>query len=511
MPSKALLNRMYFSALSPVNRLPAIAEPAGLFGSDELDRLALDCGWSAETHGGRSVLVMGSDPERHAVVALRLGAERVHMLAPEDVPDTQARSTAAALGVPFERSVGGAEQMGDMPVSSVLVLTDPDWLGDDPWLITERLKACLKVMRDRFFLRCERARGLSMMERISFSSLSRSERALACGEILARLFHNVLVVRRVMPEVDDLWYRAEVSREAARVLSPLPHVTPLDISLSKGLNYIELVSVAGELRALKVLPFNSPLERLGDDAFDGLMESLSRIEQSIIALPQPIGPRYRGAGLDGRPRILIPYIDIDATRAIDEATVAASLILLRRSLRSVGGDHVERLREVSDRVPAFGLDEISDGARRQIEMLGLAGICRASAERMRDYDRSLEDCVIHGDPHFGNIVSDRRGGYHIIDLDLMRTGTAFSDLLMGLATNAGSPDTMIDAVDRLKVEEGREPLRFDFDFTIMQILGWLVVDQHNGWETAPEKLRTITDAISKLSLLSERYDGAQSA
>ncbi|MBP0615827.1 phosphotransferase [Jiella sp. KSK16Y-1] len=472
-----------------------------------LDRLALDCGWSRETHGGVSVLVAGSNPEKYAALALRLGAASVHMLAPKSVSDARVRVMAERLGIPFVRSIGGPRQIADMPPSFVVVMSDPSWLGKTEPLMTERLKACLKVMRGRVFVRCDRARPALLAGRIFRTSLTKSARAVECGEILARLFHNVLMVRRPTPNAGDIWYRAEVSREAARVLSAIKHATPLDIGLSKGLNYIELVSVAGELKALKVVPRDSPIARLDDATFDQLMQTLSGVEPSILSRPEPIGPHYRGRGLDGLARLLVPYIDIDDTSKIDDATVLECLLKLRQVLRAAQESHVHGLREVSDRIPPFSLDEITDQARQTFEGLGLAEICRAAAIRMADYDRSLEDCVIHGDPHWGNIVKDKSGRYQFIDLDLMRTGTAFSDLLMGAATLDGPIEAMADALLRLEEEEGRLATRFDFDFTIMQFVGWLVVDKYQGWDTAPDKLRTVSEAIRKLDLLAQTRAG----
>jgi SAM-dependent methyltransferase len=260
-----------------------------------------------------------------------------------------------------------------------------------------------------------------------------------------------------------------------------------------GRNAIELVTTTKGPKLLKTLAPNSILPKVQIEQFDRFFAHLYKRDSRALILPQEIEGHYRFQAVDGRCFMVFPYIGHLEARLRPGGIKAPILgqmneavLRLIRDFSTAPADLVDAFRAETPRLPLpdpeiclFAKSAFDNNVHHYIDR---------SASRIEHYDRRLEDSICHMDLQSGNFVRESDAVTRITDVDLIRSGTKFSDYLAFAAFNAVPAEMMTEGLQEVASIVGRSLTEFDIDFSIAHILGFMRVSRSLAPESKPLKL-----------------------
>ncbi len=227
------------------------------------------------------------------------------------------------------------------------------------------------------------------------------------------------------------------------------------------------------------MPKSSTLVRLEDENFEDLCNFLNQSKECVIVPPERIGNSYRSQEMNEEYYMLFSfagalgdYFPIRQTPSHVDNPLSMA-IALRRQLIETPKEVFESMKNACKALPAFDFNNLKSTLLAAIHESGLGGFCSQVYNRLLNYDRKLEDALVHNDMQTGNMVMDGDGQRRIVDIDLMRTGTAYSDLLTCALYIGASPKELKIALLELEKINARSLNQFDIDFSVGSTLLWL--------------------------------------
>ena len=445
----------------------------------------IELGWDEAGFAGRSVLDVGGGAGSLAVRACQLGAASVRSV------DVQAplvdflAGVADLHGLPIRAErLGFAElEASEHEADVVLCMAVLHWVVSQRGTSLDAAVAKLaSLARETLYL--EMPWDVTEPSLASRGELDAADYgAELVLRALGRHFERVEIVRFMtyfgrMPGSRRVLVRADGRRVDGAVLAAVPDARPLGLSMSRGSNPSSMLASPDGMLVLKSLPRESVLPHLEPGALARFAEHLASAEEGTVVAPLPIGGAYVATGADGRARMLFPFVgDLGSYHPVvlPHPPIRAPLEVAARAgrvLASLPADVVAEFRRHSGRVLPVGTDELGAPFAAELERRGLIEPLADSFARMIDYDAALEDAVVHHDMQVGNMLTDAAGRDRLLDLDLVRSGPAYADVLACVAYTGTGAAELDAALEAMRAAGVRALRAFDVDFSLATILGW---------------------------------------
>jgi hypothetical protein len=330
---------------------------------------------------------------------------------------------------------------------------------------------------------------------------------------LSRHFAEVRMVRFMtyfgnMKDSKRVLIRAAQRRPASLPLSGMADANLLDISMMRGASAVELVTTLKGPKVLKRLPPSCTLARLDDAGLEVLCKFLASIPRATLAPPERIGAGYRYKAEDGRYYMLFPFVgrlgDFFPARKLPRAVTSPLDVALavRDDLRKAPAAVIDVVRQISHPCPLGDIDAISGDIASAVAEAGLADFCRASFARASALDRGHEEALIHNDMQIGNMVINQQGNSRMVDIDLLRTGTPYQDLLTCAIYNGVDADTLRRAIVRQAKDEARTVTGLDIDVSVANTVAWLTAFGASGKAMSKRQLSIYLSGLRSMEAVS---------
>lgn len=445
----------------------------------------MELGWQADEFTGKTVLDIGANSGVLSLYAHQLGATRVHST---DVQQPLVDFFSAVVvrhGLPITVERRGFDTLDPAKHAAdiVCLMEVLHWLVDQGLTVEDSVARVSALTRETLYLETPWDVREPSIARKGIVREDQYNMELIVRE-LARHFSDVRIVRfmtyfGMMKDSKRVLIRATGRRAMALPLVRMRDANLVDVPMVRGPNQVELVTTPLGPRVLKRLPPNSALSRLDDASVEALCAHLAALPNPVLVPPERLGTTYRFIGLDRRAYMLFPFVGRLANYFPDRRTPEAAsdplalAVALRKDMRSVPRALVDKLRAVCGPMPAVHVDAIPGEAAAAVAGSDVGDLCRQAALRIADYDRSREDAVCHADMQSGNMVVAPDGEARLVDLDLIRTGTPYTDVLSCAIYTGASADELRAAIGQLAAREARPLEQFDIDFSVAQSVAWL--------------------------------------
>jgi hypothetical protein len=279
--------------------------------------------------------------------------------------------------------------------------------------------------------------------------------------------------------------RVLISARKKRASSlPLRHIRDAnisDISLSRGVNPSYLVTTTKGAKVLKTIPPHSVFARLGAKDLAQLAAFLNAGgPQSVIVPPEDMGGRICQIEEDGKAYMMFPFVG-DLARLFPQVTpmpVAKDPLPLALGLfKHFSQVSAELLAPVhalhAPLLPVTAVD-IPAPFDQAIAENGLNDFIDIASRIMTGMAPESYDGLLHGDMQLGNMIEDATGRGRLVDLDLLRSGPAYSDLLCCAVHTNQSLGNLKAALDEAATHYARPVAAADIAFSTHLVLTWCV-------------------------------------
>jgi SAM-dependent methyltransferase len=252
------------------------------------------------------------------------------------------------------------------------------------------------------------------------------------------------------------------------------------IALGGGRNEAHLVSARSGLKVLKVLGRESALLRLDDGTIAKLGDFLSApAAREVLVGPQLLGDSYLKIEEDGHAYMLFPFVghlqDYYPERrtpapAKSPIKAAAKLVTF---LSGAPQEIIKQLRAATLPPKPANLNAYPDNIRKSLQVPSRARFIALVNERIAGYDRLREDTLIHNDLQLANFVAGADGQDYIVDIDLIRSGPLYADLLTCCVYLGMKHEDIAAAYADLRPRLTRDCDMLDVAFAAATCLMWL--------------------------------------
>lgn len=463
-----------------------VYDPATLIPENEATVVRLlELGWTAEDFAGKTVLDIGCNTGALSIHAHKLGAKSIHSTDVQEPLVEFFTAVAANHKLPVEVERKGFWQLKPEKDSAdiVLFMEVLHWIVDQGGRVDDAIAHLASITNETLYLETPWDVKEPSIARKAIVTEDQYNIELIMRE-LAKHFRSVSFVRFMtyfgnMANSKRVLLKATGRRPSSLPMKVFAEANLVDFSLARGPNRIELVTTRGGPKVLKTLPAGAPISKLSAETFNALFADLHARNASTLVLPEKIGEDYRSIGPEGRTYMLFPYVGklehVYPTWRLPSPLTSMfdAAVRLRAELAVIPKTIIDEVRAVTPTLPKASVDILAatKGAFEtgSEDYRFLEQAC-AGADA---YDRNREDAIAHSDLQQGNAILDAKGLCRFIDLDLLRTGTAYSDLLTCVIYNGFSYDQLAEGVDKLAKTNLRAIDRFDVDFSVVQTLGWL--------------------------------------
>ena len=470
----------------------------------------IELGWDESAFAGKSVLDVGGGAGLLAVRACRLGATTVRSVDVQRPLVDFLAGVAELHGLPIlaERRAFAELEAPAHEADVVLCMETLHWVVSQGTSLDAAIARLASLTRHTLYL--ETPWDVTEPSLAKGGGLGADDYdAELVLRALGRHFERVRVVRFMtyfgrMPGSRRVLLEASGRRAQSALLGSIPDAQSLDVSLSRGSNPSCMLASPDGVLVLKTLPPESILADVDPATLARFAEHLAGVEDGLVVAPLPIGGRHVATDPDGRHHMLFPFVGDLATyypEPRSHAGVDSALGVALRSARAMAGlprDVVAEFRRVSRRVRPCRVDELGTRFAADLERLGLVGPLEASFGRMVDYPAELEDAVVHHDMQLGNMLTDPDGRERLLDLDLVRSGPVYSDILTCVAYLGAGADELELAFEGMRRAGARPPRAFDVDFSLATILKWARAVSMQGVELPDEQHEAVMAGLATL-------------
>lgn len=283
------------------------------------------------------------------------------------------------------------------------------------------------------------------------------------------------------------------------------------IALGGGLNEAHLVSARSGLKVLKALGRESTLLRLDDGTMAKLCDFLSApAARDILVGPQLLGDSYLKNEEDGQAYMLFPFVGHLSdyyperrTPAPAQAPIKAAANLVA-FLSGAPQDIIEQLRAATRPPKPAKLEAYPADIRKALEVPSRARFIASVNEQIAGYDRAREDTLIHNDLQLANFVAGADGRDYIVDIDLMRSGPLYADLLTCCVYLGAKQKDISAAYADLRPRLNRDCDMLDVAFAAATCLMWLDARSKLGPALHKSEMKLFLTGLDGLADFSSR-------
>jgi len=445
----------------------------------------MELGWKTSEFSNRTVLDIGANTGMLSIYALQLGASRVHSIDVQQPLVDFFSTVVTRHRLPITVEQRNFDQLDPCSHAAdiVCLMEVLHWLVDQGMTVEDSVARVAALTRETLYLETPwdvrepsiSSKGIVREDQYNMELLFRE---------LSHHFRDVRIVCfttyfGMMKDSKRVLIRASGRREMGLPLVLMRGANLVDISMVRGPNQVELVTTPQGLKVIKRLPSESVLSRLDEETVEALCAHLAALPSSVLVSPELLGENFRFVDFDQRTYMLFPFVGRLANyfperrppEDVNEPLAIA--VALRNNLRFVPRVLVEKIHAACGPISVVHIDCVAGKPAAAVTRSNVGELCRQAALRIVNYDRSREDTLCHSDMQGGNMVITYSGKARIVDLDLIRTGTPYSDLLCCAIYSGASINALQSAIELLANQEERPLEQFDIDFSVVQTVGWL--------------------------------------
>ena len=282
-----------------------------------------------------------------------------------------------------------------------------------------------------------------------------------------------------MKDSKRILIKASKKRIPQAPLSKIPNIGFLDVELQRGINSISLITSGDKLKVLKKIPNHSIFNKLSNQEIENLLSILGGGE--LIPKPICVGGSYVHKNISGDSFMLFPFVGklenlfpknkLNQIDAQENPLYIASLC--RNYFREANSELINKISEVSEPLYEKEIPNIiklidRDGKWEDITPFLL---------HLYTFNDSLKeikfDAIIHGDLQFGNMVEDHNCNVHLVDLDNIRSGTIYSEILIAALYSGSNIEELKSVLASVELLENRSLSKLDVIFSGCYFFGWI--------------------------------------
>jgi 23S rRNA U2552 (ribose-2'-O)-methylase RlmE/FtsJ len=477
----------------------------------------MELGWAEADFLGKTVLDIGANSGALSIHAHRLGATSIHAVDVQ-VPLVEFISAVAKLHklpIKVERralfDLNAREHAADV----VCFMEVLHWIVDQGGSVARAIEHVASLTRDTLYIETPWDIHEPSIARAGKISADQYNMELIMRE-LSRHFHDVQFVRFMtyfgtMPNSKRVLLKASKPRTLSLAVTSAGEANLVDIFLKPSSRDVALVTTVRGPAVLKRLPAESNMGRYQPEVVDALCRFLTGLRDPAIVPPLRIGQDFRYDAADGHRYMMFPFVGDLGTYFVSRAAPApvadpiAAAVALRQDLRQAPAALVSQLRDGTAAIPVVNFDGLQGTLPDRIRTGSAGALCRAALGRMAGYDRRREDALTHNDVQGGNMVTGPNGKARVVDIDWMRTGTPYSDLLSCAIYCGSALSPLLAGLATLKLAESRPLEQFDIDFSVAQALKWVEVVTTKSLPIPEQQVETILRGLATLAQLSEAH------
>lgn len=302
---------------------------------------------------------------------------------------------------------------------------------------------------------------------------------------LQRYFETVETVRFMsyfgeMENSKRLLIKATGKRPDFESMRVLKDVNPLNISLGRGGNSIQLMTSPQGPVVVKKLPPESMLPLLEREHANQFFDLLKNADGPLLPALDVEGD-YIFKNSAGEHLMISPFVG-DLSNHLLAHTFHAPVknplrlaVECRRTFSQIPGNIVNAIKEKSAPVGLRTRDDLGIFFNHLLDSQGLSDFIDAVFEASEQPNRDIEDSIIHNDLQLGNMITDRNNKDWVIDLDILRSGSAYSDFICCAIYNNTPKDIVIELYDQMVEINGRSIQHEDMYFALRFILKWICI------------------------------------
>ncbi len=445
----------------------------------------IELGWNADQFKGKTVLDIGCNTGALSIYALSLGASKIKAVDVQLPLLNFFKEVVDGHNLPISVVKKGFNELNPIDDSAdvVLLMEVLHWLVDQGGNIKDAIAKLASLTNDSLYIETPwdinepsiAAKGVIQHQDYNMD--------LIVGE-LTKYFEDVKFVKFMtyfgnMKDSRRILIHASKKRNEALPLLHIKDASLTKIALARGSSSIYLLMTPNGPMVLKLVPDYSVFAKLSEENIQRIIDLLPA--DSIIPAPIKIAGSFVCKAIDGNKYMLFPFVGKLSSvfpRSIlheqDPCQTPLQVALdVRKILRNASPELIAAVnsittpkyeKELLNIIIALGLkDEWSELTQFLIDMHDL----------YMHQELKYNETIIHSDIQIGNIVENNHGDYHLIDLDLIRSGTIFSDLIITAFFAGSSKEELNVAIAKQAIEESRGPLPIDIIFSVNIILGWL--------------------------------------
>jgi hypothetical protein len=300
---------------------------------------------------------------------------------------------------------------------------------------------------------------------------------------LQKYFENVQMVRFMsyfgeMESSKRLLIKATGKRDDFESMRGLTGINPLNLSLERGTNPIQLMTSAKGPVILKKLPHESMLPLLDRDSANEFFDTLKSSGGHILPAVN-LGDTYIFRNDSDEHLMLFPFVGdlgdyyLNQTNHDPVPNPLRLAVECRRTLRLISSKVVQEIKEKSPPIALKPREELGDLFNNLITEHGLSEFIDDVYTANEVQDRGVEDSVVHNDLQLGNMITDNQGKEWILDLDILRSGTAYSDFICCAIFNNSPRDSVLELYNEMVEVNGRHMQLTDMYFAMNIMLRWI--------------------------------------
>jgi len=301
---------------------------------------------------------------------------------------------------------------------------------------------------------------------------------------LQKYFENVQLIRFMsyfgeMENSKRVLIKASGKRNNFECMKNLSGVNPLGISLKRGTNPIELMTSTRGPVVLKSLPHESMLPSLSSTSATLFFDTLNTNGGHILPALDFNG-EYIFKNDSGLYFMLFPFVGNLADyfhQHSNHAPVSNPLRLAvecRRTLRNIPDSVIQEMKVKTIPVTLKSRKDLGLLFNKLINMHGLSSFIDDVFRASENPDKTVENCVVHNDLQLGNMITDNHGKDWILDLDIVRSGTAYSDFICCAIFNNSPKEVILELYYEMVEINGRHIQLSDMYFAMNIMLKWIL-------------------------------------
>lgn len=440
--------------------------------------------WSAEQFQDKTVLDIGCNSGILSLYANKLGAKSVKAVDVQEPLIEFFSSVVSLHELPIQIEKIGFNELEPITHAAdvVLFMEVLHWIVDQNGTVPDAIYKLATLTGETLFLETPwdtsepsiAKRGVIEPEQYNIELIIRE---------LQKYFEDVQLVRFMtyfgkMENSKRILIKATGKRAEYESMRYLNGVNPLNISLKRGTNSIQLMTSTSGPVILKTLPHESMLPLLDKDSATAFFDLLGSVDGHLLPALKN-GENYIVKNSIDEHLMVFPFVgnlgDYFQNQTHHEAVSNPLRLAVecRRTLCQVPPNLVEVIKTNSPPIALKPREELGDYFNQLIDTHGLTGFIDDVFELNDVNDRQAEDSVIHNDLQLGNMITDSVGKDWILDLDIMRSGTAYSDFICCAIFNNCPKDVVLELYKEMVEINGRHIQLSDMYFSMNILLRWV--------------------------------------